>query len=61
MQISSISMIKTTERKAAMWLLSNCIPSPREATPLIRPDFKCTEIVKYYQIVSPPQERPPLL
>jgi hypothetical protein len=27
-------------------------PLPPKAAPLIRSDFRCTEMVKYYQIVS---------
>ena len=29
-------------------LLADCKPLPPKATPFPRPDFKCTEIVKYY-------------
>ena len=31
-------------------------PLASEATPLIRPGFRCTEIVKYYTKLSPSKE-----
>ena len=36
-------------------------PLPSKATSLIRPNFRCTEIVKYYQILSTPRKSTPLL
>ena len=36
------------------------MPSPSYNAPLIRSDFRCTEVVKYL-LICPPQERSPLL